>query len=111
MVLSLGATETSSWNHYALVRQNHVFVTYRNGVRIAATNRVLNLTASSGNVVIGGNATVGANRSVNAYLDDIRITKASRYTGDFTPPVFQIVSVGPSPSPTPTVTPTNTPTT
>ena len=111
VVLSLGATETSSWNHYALVRQNHAFVTYKNGVRIAATNRVLNLTASSGNVVIGGNATLGSNRSVNAYLDDIRITKASRYTGDFTPPVFQIVSVGPSPSPTPTVTPTNTPTT
>lgn len=110
VVLSLGATETSSWNHYALVRQNHVFVTYKNGVRIAATNRVLNLTASSGNIVIGGNATLGSNRSVNAYLDDIRITKASRYTGDFTPPVFQIVSVGPSPSPTPTVTPTNTPT-
>lgn len=108
VVLSLGATETSAWNHYALVRQNHVFVTYRNGVRIAATNRVLNLAASSGNVVIGGNATVGANRSVNAYIDDIRVTKASRYTGDFTPPVFQIIGVGltPTPTKTPTVTPT-----
>jgi hypothetical protein len=110
VVLSLGATDTSIWNHYALVRQNNTFTTYRNGVRVAAENRALNLAASSGNVIIGGNATVGSNRSVNAYMDDIRITKASRYTGDFTPPVFQVISVGPPITPTPTTTPSVTPT-
>lgn len=105
VVLSLGATDTSIWNHYALVRQNNTFTTYRNGVRVAAENRSLNLAPSSGNVVIGGNVSLGSNRSVNAYMDDIRITKASRYTGDFTPPVFQVVSLGPATSPTPTLTP------
>ncbi len=110
VVLSLGATDTSIWNHYALVRQNNTFTTYRNGIRVAAENRSLNLAPSSGNVVIGGNVSLGSNRSVNAYMDDIRITKASRYTGDFTPPVFQVVSIGPPVSSTPTATPTNTPT-
>ena len=110
VILSLGATDTSIWNHYALVRQNNTFTTYRNGVRVAAENRSLNLAPSSGNVVIGGNVSLGSNRSVNAYMDDIRITKASRYTGDFTPPVFQVVSLGPPVSSTPTSTPTNTPT-
>jgi hypothetical protein len=114
VVLSMGATETSAWNHYALVRNNHNIITYRNGVQVASQYAVMNLSNSSGNVVIGGNATTGPNRSINAYIDDMRVTKASRYTGNFTPPVFQVVGVGPPVTPsataTPTVTASNTPT-
>jgi hypothetical protein len=110
VVLSMGATDTSVWNHYALVRNNHNIITYRNGVQVASQYAVMNLSNSSGNVVIGGNATTGPNRSINAYIDDMRVTKASRYTSNFTSPVFQLVNAGPPVTPSNTATPTNTPT-
>ncbi len=109
VVLSLGATDTSVWNHYALVRQNNTFITYRNGVRLASENRSLNLAPSSGNVVIGGNATIGANRSINAYIDDFRVSRSARYIDNFIPSVFQLSNQGPPITPSTTATPTVTP--
>lgn len=108
VLLSLGATNTDLWNHYGLVRNNNVITTYRNGIQVASQTKVINVANSSDNIVIGGNATVGNNRSINAYIDDFRITKATRYSSNFTPPAFQAVNAGPPVSPTPTITPSIT---
>jgi len=108
--LSLGSADTSTWNHYAVVRNNHSIITYRNGAQVSSQYKIMNLSNASGNIVVGGNATVGPNRSINAYIDDFRVTKAARYTSNFSSPAFQLVNIGPPISPTPTTTSTPTPT-
>ena len=107
VLLSLGATNIDSWNHYALVRNNNTITTYRNGIQVSTQIKAINVANSAGNIVIGGNATVGNNRSINAYIDDFRVTKATRYTSNFIPSTFQVVNAGPqiTPSATPTATP------
>lgn len=100
--LSMGSTD-NDWNHYAIVRNDNTVTTYKNGSIVSTTFMPINSTInpSSGIVTIGGNINVLPKVSINALLDDLRITKQARYSGAFTPPQFQLSNIAPTQTPTP----------
>lgn len=74
------------WVHIALVRNAGRTALYVDGVSqgdVADTNDYTATTA-----VIGARTSSigGDRRSLNGYIDELRITKAARYTANFTPP-------------------------
>jgi hypothetical protein len=75
------------WHHLAAVRNNNVFTFYVDGVAGSVTNT---WTGSIDDSLV--NSYIGADpfnlsRAINAYIDDLRITKGiARYTSNFTPP-------------------------
>lgn len=81
------AQVTNAFTHFALVRASGVTKLYLDGVSQGSYPDANNYVASA--IVIGGRfAAVSTNyRSLNGYIDDLRITKGvSRYTANFTVP-------------------------
>jgi hypothetical protein len=74
----------NTWSHIAAVKTSSGVSLYYNGTL------VLGPTAISGtpSIQAGTFLTIGAynNSYMNAYLDDVRISKVARYTSNFTPP-------------------------
>lgn len=108
MTISMGSTD-SSWRHYALVRTGNSFVSYRDGIKVAADSRPIPISSGNGKITIGGSSISGVNRSINAYVDDFRISKTAKYSDLlFTPrigsfPDGSTVQATPTPTPTPTI--------
>jgi hypothetical protein len=80
-----------NWHHIAFVRYSGVLSIYFDGVSQASIAHTLNYARpiASTKLAIGGPTTSGsaAYGIVNAYIDDLRITKGvARYTTTFTPP-------------------------
>ena len=89
--LLVGSTSTTQFDHFTISRQGNTFKTFKNGTLVASSTSSASLINSSGNVVIGGQPT--PNRSLNGYLDDLRITKGlARYTANFTAPNTALTS-------------------
>jgi hypothetical protein len=82
---NIGVTFTTDWQHVAIVRSGGVITFYLDGV-----SKSNNLAATLPGYVFApsgieiGRSAVGSN--LNGYIDDLRITKAARYTANFTPP-------------------------
>jgi hypothetical protein len=82
----------NTWYHVALVRISGVMKIYLNGTASATTWSVSDaLGLGSG---FGDRLAIGYNLPTNAYtaqgyIQDVRITRAARYTGNFTPPTAQ----------------------
>lgn len=82
----------NTWYHVALVRISGVMKIYLNGTASATTWSVSDaLGQGSG---FGDRLAIGYNLPTNAYIaqgyiQDVRITRAARYTGNFTPPTTQ----------------------
>jgi hypothetical protein len=84
-----GAIATSTWYHIAWSREAGVGSRlFLNGVQVGSTynDSGISYVAAGNRPIFGSN---GFNTSLNKMsgcLDDIRITKAARYTSNFTPP-------------------------
>jgi len=85
VVSSTQTIGTGSWNHIALVKNSSGINIFINGVGLASPVAIVGTPQSSATqpLVIGSINS----RSINGYVDDLRITKGvARYTGNFTPP-------------------------
>ena len=86
----------NNWHHIAFVRYNGVLSIYFDGVSQASIAHTLNYARpiASTKLAMGGPTTSGsaAYGTVNAYIDDLRITRGyARYTAAFTPPIEHYV--------------------
>ena len=85
-----GATAVSlnTWNHVAVCRSGTTTRLFLNGVQQGSIsdNRDYgqHTALQLGNSPYGGHG--GGEQRFNGYIDDFRITKAARYTANFTPP-------------------------
>ena len=85
--ISTGTITTSTWTHVALCRSGTSFALYLNGVSAwTGTSSAAIVNRSSDTFRIGGPWPGAGPATLNGYIDDLRITKAARYNGAFTPP-------------------------
>jgi hypothetical protein len=75
---------TSAWHHIALVRSSGTITAYVNGVSVGSTASSFDFKAI-GNASFAGTDANGS-YFFNGYVQDLRITRAAVYTGNFTPP-------------------------
>lgn len=85
IVSSTQTISINTWNHVALVKNSSGINIFVNGVGLASPVAVSGTPQSSASFpLIMGQIN---NRSINGYIDDVRITKGvARYTSDFTVP-------------------------
>jgi hypothetical protein len=83
-----GLWSANTWHHVAVVRSGSTVTIFIDGVSRASTTDTTNI--SDGERATIGCLRLSANGSIilpfTGYLDDFRITKAARYTANFTPP-------------------------
>lgn len=85
-LLSAANFTQNVWHHIAFSRQGSAIRLFANGVLVATITSSLAMLSDAQPLRLGGGN--GANQSVNAYLDGVRITKGvARYTSAFTPEV------------------------
>lgn len=76
---------TGIWYHVAYARSGTSLKVFVDGAQVGTTATNSNSYDAATSAVIGGSTT--ADRLMNGYLDDFRITKGvARYTANFTPP-------------------------
>ena len=88
---STTAIGTAAWNHIAIVRNVNLFSIYTNGVLSGTMTWAFSIWDSNKIMCIGTQPQLATNytaqATLNAYLDEIRITKdVARYTQNFIPP-------------------------
>jgi hypothetical protein len=76
----------NTWVHLAAVRNGNAITCYVNGIGGTPETFAGTIFNSTSNLYIGVDPTVTLNIQPNAYLDEIRITNAARYTANFNPP-------------------------
>lgn len=82
-VIANPALANNVWTHLAVVRQASTVVVYKNGTSIASATYSSTLTASD--KIFLGDSVHSAGRYWGGYIDEFCVTKAARYTGNFTP--------------------------
>ena len=80
-----GKWSTNTWHHLAIVRSGSTLSIYVDGVSQASTTNTTDISDGA-TLAIGGLKVSSYIQDYTGYLDDIRITRAARYTGTFTPP-------------------------
>jgi len=81
---SLGVIPKETWTNITLSRKSNLFLVFINGNIVYSTTSIASLYYNSGDTVIIGGQTIITNRSLNGYIDEVRITKgASRYPQNF----------------------------
>jgi hypothetical protein len=87
--VSASTMHTSTWHHFAMVRQSdNIIRFYWDGVEAPAT-RSSSATIDFGTYswMVGGFNNLGGDNTWSGYMDDMRLTVGvARYTGNFTPP-------------------------
>ena len=84
---------TSTWTHWALVRNGSTLTLYRDGTSVSTTSISGTSNWSTTFDVYVGRWVGSSARDYNGYIDDLRITKGvARYTSNFTPPAAQLPS-------------------
>lgn len=85
---AVGSIITDVWQHVALVRNGNTFTTYINGINSASGSVSYNFNSIGGPFGCGAfiNAFTGFRNGFNGYIDEIRLSKSAKYTGNFTPP-------------------------
>jgi hypothetical protein len=88
-----GTTLSSSqWYHIALSRSGTNTKLFVNGTQVGSTYTDSNSYLCGANrPAIGCRGFLLGDNSYNGYIDDLRITKAARYTANFTPPTSQLL--------------------
>jgi len=79
-------TLVNTWYHLAMCRSGSTVRLFVNGILEASGSYSTNVIGNAG-MNIGG---FFSGYSMNGYIDDLRITKAARYTANFTPPTSQL---------------------
>lgn len=80
--LSWTAPDFEVWHHVAIVRKGDVLSGYVDGVMVSSTAFTGAVSASSGDIAVGG----GPQPGITGFVDDFRLTKLAVYDGDFVPP-------------------------
>jgi hypothetical protein len=77
----------NTWYHVAVSRSGTNIRLFVDGTQIGTTSTSSDNITSTSPLVVGGNLGGGANLTIDAYIDDLRITKGyARYTANFTAP-------------------------
>jgi hypothetical protein len=66
-----------TWSHIAFVRESGVISIYLNGTRIGNTSFTTSITGTNASVGL----TQNSEHQFSGYIDDVRVTSSSRYTG------------------------------
>jgi hypothetical protein len=88
-IVNTGAVSANTWTHVAICRSGSTLRSFKDGVlQQAGTDNVNYMNPGSpypfiGSAYFGGDFFRG-------YIDDLRITRAARYTTNFTPPTSQL---------------------
>ena len=78
------APNTGQWYHIAVVRSGTTVTLYIDGTEAASGTKSGSIGSSSEDMRIG--SLRGTQYFYNGYLDEIRISKIARWTGNFLPP-------------------------
>jgi len=78
---------TGQWYHVVACRSGTTLRLFVNGTQAGSNVTDTTNWTSSGNARVGANS-IGT-QTVFGYIQDLRITRAARYTGNFTPPTAQ----------------------
>jgi hypothetical protein len=80
----------TTWTHFAVVRSGSTITIYVNGTAGGSATNSSFSDETSGLMYIGSRADNPSAKSLNGYIDDLRITKGiARYTSNFTPQTSQ----------------------
>ena len=75
----------NTWTHVAITRSGSTITMWLNGVNVASATSSASIDVSG--LSLGKQLNNGLyNGYFNGYIDDFRVTKAARYTANFTPP-------------------------
>lgn len=87
---SVSSIVYGSWVHLAVVRSGNTLMLFVNGVIESSTSVAGVVYSGVGSLfAIGLSQDAGLNTCFNGYIDDLRITRACRWTSNFTPPTTQ----------------------
>jgi hypothetical protein len=88
VVTSTTAMTVTQWNHIACVRSGTTLYIWINGASaVTPTTQTITMASGSRPILINNQGNGAAADGVNAYIDDLRITKGlARYTAAFVPP-------------------------
>lgn len=87
---SVSSIVYGSWVHLAVVRSGNTLMLFVNGVIESSTSVAGVVYSGVGSLfAIGLSPDTGLNTCFNGYIDDLRITRACRWTSNFTPPTTQ----------------------
>lgn len=83
-----GALALNTWHHIALSRAAGVSRLFVNGTQVGSSyTDTFNYSCATNRPIMGGDGPGGGSVwNLNGYIDDVRITRAARYTSNFTPP-------------------------
>lgn len=85
LIQSPSALNLSQWYHVAVARSGSTIRMFIDGTQVAST-AISYTFASSTEFTVGSSSNDFSSARLNAYIDDIRLTKVARYTSNFTPP-------------------------
>jgi hypothetical protein len=80
--LLMGPIVLNQWHHFAVVRKDKIFTTYRDGVPIAQATSAGPCGGTAASLYIG----YYSGTFYSGYIDELRISKVARWTSQFTPP-------------------------
>ena len=81
---SVATVPLNTWTHIVFGRKNGTFLIFVNGSIVYNKTSSASLYYNSGDIIIIGGQTNGTNRSLNGYIDEVRITKGEgRYSQPF----------------------------
>jgi hypothetical protein len=82
------------WTHIAIVRNGTNVSAYKDGVLQYTTTTSATLTFSSTATPVVGGQSSGTSRSINGYIDDLRVVNGrALYTTSFTPPIRSLTTL------------------
>ena len=87
---STGAVPIAAWSYIALIRNGNTLTFYIDGIASGTMDMTGITVTTTGGIAIGGIGAgmLGTNSwGDSGYLEDVRIDRVARYTGNFTPPV------------------------
>ncbi|WP_110953029.1 LamG-like jellyroll fold domain-containing protein [Anaerosinus massiliensis] len=80
----LGTIDLNTWNHFALVRNGNKFYGFKNGILSGQITSNDSFYLNN-NIVSLGKVYKRAPYGFNGFIDEFRISKIARWTGDFDP--------------------------
>ena len=89
-IISATSVLDGAWHHIAVTRQGTTNRVYFDGSQAASATDSTNYSGSGGSLFIGRDS---AGSDLNAYIDDLRISRFARYVSNFTPPAAALPDI------------------